>query len=102
MQIANSGSSKYITLSDAGKHSTRIRCYFHHQCNHLTDYFNDLVPDGAVIYAGDISFWHNEQEGMYTEFLGNPTGNIFLAVSRDHEFLPSHRGTALYVSRTSI
>ena len=40
---------QYITLSDAGQHSsTSIRCYFH-QSNCLRDYFNDPVPDGAVI-----------------------------------------------------
>ena len=49
------------------------------------------VPDGGVIYASDVSFQYNEQEGMYTELLGNPTGNVFLAPSRDHEFLLSHK-----------
>ena len=44
---------------------------------YFIDYFDDPVPDGAVIYAGDVPFQYNEQEGMCTEFLGNPTGNIF-------------------------
>ena len=35
------------------------------------------VLDSAVIYAGDIPFQYNKQEGMYTEFLHNPTGYIF-------------------------
>ena len=50
------------------------------------DYFTDPVLDGAVIYAGDIPYQYNEQEGTYTEFLGNATGNIFQAASRDQEF----------------
>ena len=61
-------SSQYITLSDAGHHSTRMRCYFHCKHNQVVDYFYDLVLDGAVIYAGDIPFWYIEQEGTYTEY----------------------------------
>ena len=47
-------SSQYISLSDAGQHSTRMRSYFYCQLNCFTDYFSDPVPDGAVIYAGDF------------------------------------------------
>ena len=64
------------------------------------DYFNDPVTDGAVIYVGDIPFWYNEQEGMYTEILGNLTGNVFLVESRSHDFLLSHRGNALHASQS--
>ena len=38
---------------------------------------------------------------MYTEFLGNPTGNIFLATSRDHEFSLCHKGNVSSVSNNS-
>ena len=58
--------SQHITLSDSGQHSTRLRCYFHHQCNFFIDYLNGPVLDGAVIYAGDIPLWYNEQEGTHT------------------------------------
>ena len=49
-------SSKYITFSDAGQLSTRMRCYFHHVCSHFIDYFNDPVTDDAVTSAGDFLF----------------------------------------------
>ena len=39
---------------------------------------------------------------MYTEFLGNPTGNIFVAASGDLEILLNHRVTTWHVSHTSI
>ena len=77
-------SSQYISLSNAGQHS-RKRCCSNHQCNCFIDYFDDPIPDLAVIYTGDIPFQDNEKEGMHTTFLGNPTGNIFLSASRDHE-----------------
>ena len=89
-----------ITLSNVGQHSSRMRCHFNYQCNHFI-YFNGPVPDGAVIYEGDIPFWHNKKEGTYIEFFGNPTGYIFLPASRDNEFLLSHRGTTSHVSHTS-
>ena len=60
------------------------------------------VTDGAVIYAGDIPFLYNEQKVIYIEFLGIPTACIFLAVSRDHEFLLSHIGNTSYVSHTPV
>ena len=39
---------------------------------------------------------------MYTEFFGNPTGYFFLAASRDHKFLLSHRGNMSHVLHTPI
>ena len=39
---------------------------------------------------------------MYKEFLGNQGGNIFLVAGKDHEFLLSHSGTALYASLSSV
>ena len=90
---------QYITMGDAGQHSTRMRCYFHSQ-HHFLDY-SDPVLDGAVIYAGDIPFWCSRKECTYTEFVDNPTGNIFLARNRDEEFLLNHRNTALHTSAES-
>ena len=74
-------SSQYITLSDADQHSTRMRCHFHYQHNCFIDYFDDPVLYGAMIYAGDVLFKYDEQEGTCTEFFGNPTGYVFLAAS---------------------
>ena len=45
---------QYITISDATQHATRMIYYFYYQCNHFIDYFDYPIPDGAVIYAGDI------------------------------------------------
>ena len=95
-------SSQYITLSDAEQHSTRMRCYFHYQYNHFMDYFNNPASDGVVIYAGDVPFWYDEQKGTCTELLGNPTGWMFLAASRDHKFLLNHRSTTSHVSHTTV
>ena len=72
--------SQYITLSDIGQHSTRMRCHFHNQQNCFFDYFNDPVPDGALIYAVDIPFQYSEKEGTYTQVFDNQPGNVFLAV----------------------
>ena len=75
---------------------------FSFQYNHFKDYFNDPVPDGAVIYAADTLFQYNEQVGTYTEFFGNPTEDIVLAACKDHEFLLGHQGTASHVSHATI
>ena len=40
---------------------------------------------------GNVQFQYNMKAGTYTEYLGNPTGNIFLAASRDHDFLLCHK-----------
>ena len=88
--------SQYITLSDVGQHSTRIRCYFHSQQNHFLNYFHNPALDGAVIYVGDIPLWYSGKVGTYTEVLDNPTGNVFLAAGRDHKFLLSYRNTVLH------
>ena len=68
--------SELIILSDASQNSTRMQCYFHSLWNHFIDYFDNPVPGGAFIYTGDVPFQYNQQEGKYTEFLGNPTGNM--------------------------
>ena len=52
--------------------------YFHYQCNCSIEYSDDPVPNSAVIYASDILCQYNEQESTYKEFIGNPTGYIFL------------------------
>ena len=36
--------------------SVRIKCYFHCEHNCFLDYFDDLIPDDAVIYMRDIPF----------------------------------------------
>ena len=68
--------SQYITLNDAGQHSTRMRCYFHSKQNCFLDYFDDSVPDGAVIYAGDILYKYSEKQGTYTE-VRQPNRKLF-------------------------
>ena len=98
----NLDSSQYITLSDADPHSTRMIHYFHYQHKHFIDYLNDPVLDGAVIYAGDVPFWNDEQEGTYTEIFGNSTNYMFVAASRDHKFLLNHRSIILHFSPTPI
>ena len=56
----------------------------------------------AVIYAGDVPFQCNEKEGMNMKFSGNPTGNVFLAANRDHDFLLSHKGNMSNISNNSL
>ena len=65
---------------------SHMKCYY--DCTHccFLDYFNDPIPDDAVIYVGDKPFQY-KIEGRYTEFIGNPIGTVFVAVKRDHEFL---------------
>ena len=93
--------SQYITLSYAGHHSTRMRCYFYSQQNCFLDYFNYPVLDGAVTYVGDIPFQYSEKQGTCAKVLNSPSGNIFLATSRDHEFLQSYRNSVLHTSDKS-
>ena len=56
------------------QNSARMKCYFHYKQNCLLYYFDDPVPDDAVIYMSDVPFQDNEREGMYTEFIDNSTG----------------------------
>ena len=65
-------------------------------------FFYDPVLDGAVIYTRDVPFQYDEQQGMYTEFSGNPAGNIFLAASRGHELYISHKSNMLHISNNLI
>ena len=69
--------------------------------NCFLGYFGDPAPYGAVIYVVDIPFWYSEKGDMYIEVLDNPSGNIFLATSRDNEFLLSYRNTVLHTSTES-
>ena len=94
-------SFELITLSNVSQKSPRMQCYLDWLCNCFINYFTNTVPDGAVIYAGAVLFQYNEQEGMYTEFLGNPTGNVFIAASRDHEFSLSHKDNVSHVLKNS-
>ena len=81
-----SNALQYITLSDVGHLSSRMKCFFHSQQNYLLDYFDYPVHDGAVIYAADTPFRYSEKEGMYTEVLGNPTGNVSWPQARTMNF----------------
>ena len=60
-----------VTLSYASQNFTRMWCYFHCLWNHFIDYCDNLIPNGAVIYTGDVPFQCKGQEGRYTEFLGS-------------------------------
>ena len=46
----------------------------------------------------DIPIQYNEQEGRCTEFIGNPTGIIFVAIKSDQEFLLCQRSNEPDVS----
>ena len=63
-------SSELIKHSDASQNFTRMQCNFRCLQNHFIDDFSDPVLNGAFIYAGDVPFKYNEQEGMYTEIIG--------------------------------
>ena len=89
-------------FSDASQTSIRMWCYFYQLWDCFLNIFDDPVPDGTVIYTDNVLFQYNDQEGTYTEFLGNPTGNIFLATSRDHEFLLNHKGNMPNILNHSI
>ena len=73
------------------QNSTKMKCYFHCKQNCFRDYFDDQVPDGAVIYMSDVPFQYNEREGRCTEFVGNPKGTTFAAANRDQEILLGQR-----------
>ena len=64
-----------------------MKCYYHqkHQC--FLDYFHDPIPYDAAIYVSHIPLQDNERDGRYTEFIGNPTGTIFVTAKREHNFL---------------
>ena len=66
------------------ENSARMKCYYHHKQNHLLAYFEEPVPNGAAIYASDMSLQYSERDGKYTEFIGSPTGTIFVSAKRDH------------------
>ena len=80
----------------------RMKFYlYHHKQNHFLDYSDDSTLDHAVIYTSDISFQYNEKEGRYIEFIGNPTGTIFVATKRDHEFVLNQRRNTHNISNNS-
>ena len=60
--------------------SIEMKCYYHQKHCCFLDYLNNSLLDDAVIYTGDIPFQYNEREGRYTEFIGNPTGAVFIAM----------------------
>ena len=89
------------TCMNLGQNSTIMKCYFHYEQNCFLDYFKDPVLDHTVIYVGNVPFQCNKQEDKYTEFVGNLTGNIFVAANRDYEFLLRHKGNATYIPNSS-
>ena len=77
---ANNSASKNLS-----QNSAKMKCYYHHKHHQFLDYFNNPIPDDAVIYENYIPFQYSEREGRYIEFIGNPTGAIFVAAKRDHK-----------------
>ena len=53
-----------------------MKCYYDHMHHCFLDYFNNPIPDYAVIYTGDIPFQYNKIEGRYTDSIGNPVGTV--------------------------
>ena len=70
--------------------NNHMKCFYDCTHGHFLDYFNDSIPDDAVIYADDVPFQYKKVEGRYTEFICNPTGTNFMVVKRDHE-VPSNQ-----------
>ena len=89
------------TCTNHCQNSTRMKCSFHHKQNCFLDYFKDAVLDGAVIYVGDVLLQFKLGDSRYTEFVGNPTGNVFVATNRDHKFLLSHKDNASNIPNSS-
>ena len=79
-----------------------MKCYYDHIHCHFLDYFNDPILDDAAIYAGDIPFQCSKIEGIYTKFIGNSIGTVYIAVKRDHEFLIGQSRNKLNMSSDSI
>ena len=93
----NSSASENLSQS-----SVKMKCYYHHKHHCFLDYFTDPILDDAVIYASDKPFQYNEREGRYTECIGNPTGTVFVAAKRDHNFLLSQRSNTPNMSSNSV
>ena len=77
------------------QNSARTKCYLHHEQNCFLEYFDDPVPDDAVIYMTDVPFQYNEGEGRYTEFKGNPIGTNVVANKGIKKILLGQRNHAL-------
>ena len=82
--------------------SAKMKCYYHHRHHCFLDYFNDPIPDDAVIYTSDIPFHYNKIEGRCTEFIGNPIGTVFIAAKRAHKFFSSQSSNKIKLSSNSI
>ena len=89
------------TIKNLSQRSAKMKCYHHHKHHHFLDYFNDPILYDAVIYVSDIPFQYNEREGRYAEFIGYPTGTIFVAAKKNHKFLFSQRSSTPNVSNNS-
>ena len=68
--------------ANISQHSARMKYYFHKKHNHFLDYFDEIVPNDAIICVSDVPFQYNKREGQYTELIGNPTGTTFVATKR--------------------
>ena len=72
--VTNNSASENLSQSSA-----KMKCYYHHKHHCILHYFDDPILDDVMIYVCDISFQYNKREGGYTEFIGIPTGTIFVA-----------------------
>ena len=95
--LINNSAHKNLSQSSAKK-----KCYYCHKHYSFLEYFNNLIPDDAVIYRSDIPFQYNKREGMYTEFICNPTGTVSIAAKTDHKFLVSLRSNTPNMSNNPI
>ena len=81
---------------------SHTNCYYGHTHGCFLDYFNDPIPNDAVIYVGDIPFQYNKVQGRHAELIGNLPGTVFTAVKRDDEFLISQNKNNVNMSSDSI
>ena len=97
-----SPSTDNLAMENLSQGSIKMKCYYLHTHCCFLDYFNDSIPDDAVIYASDIPFQYNKIEGRHTKFIGNPIGRVFIVAKRDHKFLLGQRSNKIYISSNSI
>ena len=66
-------------LNSQNLNQSHMKCYYNHSHCCILDYFNEPIPDDAVMYTGYIPFQYDKIEGRYTEFMGNLIGRAFIA-----------------------
>ena len=89
----NNPNGKNISHSSAG-----MKYYFHHEQSCFLNYFGDLVPDEAVIYASDLPFQYNERKVRYTKSISSPTDTTCVAAKRDYKILLGQRNNTSNMS----